>query len=119
MTDDLLVEKVLRAVELVPPRRVASYGDIAQIVGTGPRQVGAIMARWGSDVSWWRITNASGDFPLHLLTRAREHWDEEGIPLKPNGRGCRIAAHRADLEVLATAWHEATRDLPDTSNPED
>ena len=59
MTDDLLVEKVLRAVELVPPGRVASYGDIAQIVGTGPRQVGAIMARWGSDVSWWRITGVS------------------------------------------------------------
>jgi len=119
VTDELLVEKVLRAVELVPPGRVASYGDIAQIVGTGPRQVGAILARWGSDVSWWRITNASGDSPLHLLTQARERWDEEGIPLKPSGRGCRISPYRADLEVLAAAWYEATRDLPDTSGPDD
>ncbi|GAA1393994.1 MGMT family protein [Luteococcus peritonei] len=110
--DELLVERVLRAVELVPAGRVASYGDIATLVGTGPRQVGRVMAHWGSDVAWWRITNASGDFPPHLLERARDHWADEGVELRPGGRGCRIASHRADLEQLALAWHRATRDLP-------
>lgn len=106
------MEKVLRCAELVPPGQVASYGDLAAIVGTGPRQVGSVISRWGSDVCWWRITNSSGDLPAHLRGEAFRHWDEEGIAVKPNGLGCRIAAHRADLDALAAAWQRATPDLP-------
>ena len=40
--DDVLVERVLRAVELVPRGRVVSYGDLAALVGTGPRQVAVV-----------------------------------------------------------------------------
>ena len=35
-------ERVLRAVELVPAGRVVSYGDLAALVGTGPRGMGAV-----------------------------------------------------------------------------
>lgn len=59
--DETLTELVLRAVELVPPGRLVSYGDVAALLGTGPRQVGAVMAREGHGVQWWRVTNASGD----------------------------------------------------------
>jgi methylated-DNA-protein-cysteine methyltransferase related protein len=38
--DERLDELVLRAVELVPPGRVVSYGDLGHVVGTGPRRVG-------------------------------------------------------------------------------
>lgn len=109
--DDRVVELVLRAVEQVPRGRVVSYGDIAGLVGTGPRHVGSIMSRHGSGVTWWRVTNAYGDLPLHLVDTARGHWAEEGIGWKPNGRGCRIADHRADLVELADAWEVATADL--------
>ncbi|GGK61235.1 MGMT family protein [Ornithinimicrobium pekingense] len=110
--DDLLVERVLRAVELVPPGRVVSYGDLADLVGIGPRQVGSIMRHWGGDVTWWRVVSHAGDLGGGLLTRARPHWDAEGIAVKPNGLGCRIADYRADLALLAADYERAVADLP-------
>lgn len=101
-------EKVLTAVELVPPGSVVSYGDIAELVGTSARRVGAIMSRQGSAVPWWRVTNASGELPADLLDEAGRRWAEEGIRRSASGRGCRIAQHRADLLALGAAW-EATQ----------
>lgn len=109
--DDVLVERVLRAVELVPRGRVVSYGDLAALVGTGPRQVGSIMRVYGSNVTWWRVTNASGDLPWHLRQAAFVEWAVEGIEVKPNALGCRIRDHRADLEALAVAWEATVADL--------
>lgn len=111
--DDLVVERVLRLVELIPAGRVVSYGDIGRIVGIGPRQVGAVMSEWGSDVPWWRVTSHAGDFGGDLLRRARPHWKREGIVVKPNGLGCRIADHRADLAALELDWRAAIADLPE------
>ncbi len=111
--DEVLVERVLRAVEQVPAGRVVSYGDLAALVGIGPRQVGSILRHWGDNVTWWRVTGHAGDFHADLLARARPHWDEEGIRVKPNGRGCRIADHRADLSALAADYARATADLTD------
>lgn len=111
LTSDDLVERVLRAVELVPPGRVVSYGDIAELVGIGPRQVGRILSVWGTSVPWWRVTNSYGDLPVHLTAEFTSRWADEGIELKPNGRGCRIAHHRADLAEWAGRSAEATGDL--------
>ncbi len=110
--DDLLAERVLRAVEQIPPGRVASYGDIAALVGVGPRHVGNVMRHFGSDVPWWRVTSRDGDFGGDLLDRARPHWADEGILVKPNGLGCRIADYRADLSALHAAYAGAVADLP-------
>ncbi len=112
-----MVERVLRAVEAVPRGHVVSYGDVAALVGVGPRQVGSIMRLYGSNVTWWRVTNASGDLPGTLMDEARELWAAEGILLKPNGRGCRIAEYRADPRVLGDAYARAVADL-DTSRPD-
>ena len=109
--DERVVELVLRAVEQIPPGAVASYGDIADLVGIGPRQVGAVMSRYGAGVTWWRVTNAQGEFAPDLLERARPHWLEEGIELKANRRGCRIDRFRCDLAALAAAWEAAIADL--------
>ena len=38
---DWVVERVLTCVEQVPPGRVVAYGEVGEIVGVGPRQVGA------------------------------------------------------------------------------
>lgn len=111
--DDITVERVLLAVEQIPPGRVAAYGDIAALLGIGARQVGRIMHDWGSDVAWWRVTNRDGDLPTGLLPRALPHWDAEAIGLKPNGRGCRIAAYRADLIALADDYEHALRTTRD------
>ena len=105
------MEKVLRAVELVPPGRVVSYGDLAALVGTGPRHVGAILREYGSGVAWWRVTSAAGDPPRHKRSAAFEHWAGEGLAIKPNGRGCRMGEYRADLVELAARHSEAIVDL--------
>jgi alkylated DNA nucleotide flippase Atl1 len=109
--DELLVERVLIAVEQVPRGRVVAYGDLAELIGIGPRQVGAVMSRYGSNVTWWRVTSSYGDLPQHLHDEAQPHWAEEGITWKPNGLGCRIADFRADLARLADDYERATREL--------
>lgn len=105
------MERVLLAVEQIPPGRVASYGLIASLVGTGPRQVGRIMREYGSFVPWWRVTSAAGDLSGQLLDAARPHWDAEGIAVKPNGLGCRYADHAMDAAELAAAYHAASARL--------
>lgn len=125
MASELTIERVLTLVELVPRGRVVSYGDLGKIVGIGPRQVGSFMRHHSDGLTWWRITNASGDLPAPLRERARPHWTDEGILFKRNGLGCRIADYRADLDALATAYQEriaatlATMGtaIPHTSNP--
>ncbi|MFC5319755.1 MGMT family protein [Brachybacterium alimentarium] len=114
--DDLTVERVLRVVEAIPEGRVAAYGEVGAIVDVGPRLVGRIMRTWGSGVPWWRVTNASGDHPL--LARALPHWEAEGIVVKPNGRGCRMAEFGADLDLLAEAAECACAELADLADLE-
>lgn len=109
--DELLVESVLRAVDLIPRGRVASYGDIGRIVGIGPRQVGAVMSGYGDGAPWWRVTAASGGYSSDLLERARPHWREEGTVLTPDGKRAWIERCRADLDDLASQWERAVADL--------
>lgn len=104
--DEGLVERVLTVVEAVPEGRVTTYGDIAELLGVGPRQVGAVMSQYGAAVCWWRVTNSKGELPPHLLDEARQNWMAEGIALASSGRGVRIAAHRADLGQVAITLHD-------------
>lgn len=96
------VDRVRLAVSLVPAGRVASYGNIGAITGVGPRQVGAIMRDHSEGLPWWRIVSHDG--VLVPLAAARPHWAAEGIDVRPDGRGCRIASYRADLAELATEY---------------
>lgn len=115
--DDLTVERLLRVVEAIPPGRVAAYGEVGAIVGVGPRLVGRIMRTWGSSTPWWRVTNADGDHPL--LARALPHWEKEGIAVKPNGRGCRMAEFGADLDRLRADSAASLAELEDPGDTED
>ncbi len=59
-------KKVIQAVERIPYGKVASYGQIALIVGfpRGARQVGWILNSTEKDrnvnIPWWRVINNSG-----------------------------------------------------------
>lgn len=105
--DDFLIDRVLLVVTLIPPGRVASYGDVGRIAGAGPRQVGLILARHGDGEPWWRVTNARGDLPGDLLAAARPYWEAEGIPIRPDGRGARLASTRADQARLTAEFRAA------------
>ena len=102
---ELTVERVLRAVECIPAGRVVSYGDVAELVGTSARRVGAIMASAGSGVPWWRVVNAAGRLPGHLVAEASRRWAEEGTPVV-DGR-CVMPFARTDL-MRWSAEYEAT-----------
>lgn len=101
------MDRVLLAVEQIPAGRVASYGDIAELVGTGPRQVGSVLSRYGADVTWWRVTAHNGTMAAGLIDRAREHWAAEGIPVTASRTGCRIGACRADRIALRRSYATA------------
>ena len=79
------VERVLEYVEQVPRGRVTTYGSIADAVGGGPRQVGAVMSRHGGPVPWWRVVRADGSLPPSHEVEARQCYLEEGTPLRPSG----------------------------------
>ncbi len=94
--DEAYVEAVLAAVEEIPSGRVMAYGQVAEYVGLGgPRQVGAIMSRYGSAVPWWRVVTASGRLPPGSERRALDELRAEGTPLRGTGRDIHVDMRRA------------------------
>jgi alkylated DNA nucleotide flippase Atl1 len=90
-------ERVLELVERIPPGRVLSYGDIADYVGEGgPRGAGAVMARWGGGVPWWRVVRADGSPAPGHEARALARLAAEGTALRRGGTRVDMTAARWD-----------------------
>lgn len=85
---DEYADRVLSVAERIPPGRVMTYGDVAEFIGRGgPRQVGRVMALYGSPVPWWRVVRADGrPLPGHERD-ALEHYRVEGTPLRATTTG--------------------------------
>jgi len=96
------VERVLQYVERIPRGRVSTYGAIADAVGGGPRQVGAVMSRHGGPVPWWRVVRADGSLPPSHHDEARQAYLEEGTPLRPSGA----------VDIVRAFWAPAQRRPP-------
>ncbi|WP_103530823.1 MGMT family protein [Streptomyces sp. SM11] len=96
-------ERVLDVADLIPPGRVMTYGDIAEWLGDGgPRQVGRVMALYGSAVPWWRVVRADGTLlPAHEL-RALDHYRAEGTPLRETSR--RVEGHIPRIDMRRARW---------------
>lgn len=74
-------EAVFAVVAMIPSGKVLSYGDIAELLGAGgPRQVGKVMGRGGSEVTWWRVLRSNGTMPAALQPMAEPHWAHEKTP---------------------------------------
>ena len=94
---DEYTEDVLSVVERIPTGRVMSYGDIAEYVGRGgPRQVGAVMSRWGGGVPWWRVVRSDGRPASGHEVRALSHYAGEGTPMRPGSDRVDMAEARWD-----------------------
>ncbi len=82
--------QVLALVRLIPPGRVATYGDIARLVpGVTARLVGYMMAGTGAqkDLPWHRVVNARGAVSPHAhAARQRALLEQEGIRFGKDGR---------------------------------
>jgi methylated-DNA-protein-cysteine methyltransferase-like protein len=57
-------DRLYKLVAEIPPGQVATYGQLAKIVGCGPRQVGqalgALDGKSAKKVPWHRVVNAQG-----------------------------------------------------------
>ena len=86
-------QKMLLVVREIPPGRVATYGQIAWIVGAAsPRMAGYALGGLSedTDVPWQRVVNRHGGIsprgdPL-ATDRQRKRLIEEGIQFQPDGR---------------------------------
>jgi len=60
MTMMTLAGEVRATVVRIPPGAVATYGDIARVLGVGPRQVGQAMRMLDDGIPWHRVVHADG-----------------------------------------------------------
>lgn len=78
--DDDLAQRILACVELIPPGRVFTYGDVAEYVGAPtPRMIGRVLALDDGSVPWHRVLRANGSLAEHLYTEQRQRLLAEGV----------------------------------------
>lgn len=85
-------EAVYAVVRQIPAGRVATYGQVADMVEglrVSAREVGAIMNESPPDVPWQRVVGAGGHLPIGkrspaLKMRQRELLESEGVAFLPN-----------------------------------
>lgn len=87
-----LYKRIYNVVQMIPPGQVASYGRVARIVRTGPRQVGYAMAALSDDqdVPWHRVINSRGEISQRKEggsdDRQRQLLLAEGVVFDERGR---------------------------------
>jgi methylated-DNA-protein-cysteine methyltransferase-like protein len=85
-------EQVQQVIHCIPPGKVATYGQIARILGMphAARTVGWALRAVpeGSDVPWQRVVNARGTLSLDTYGAAiqRALLEKEGIVFDEQGR---------------------------------
>jgi methylated-DNA-protein-cysteine methyltransferase-like protein len=85
-----LFPRIYAIVRQIPPGNVASYGQIAKIVGCTAREVGYAMAGVKSDdIPWQRVINSQGKISLGEQfggALQRELLENEGVQFDARGR---------------------------------
>ena len=86
--DDALIYEILSVVEEIPKGKVASYGQIARLIGRekNSRLVGKVlsMAEFYGEYPCHRVVNHAGRLALHFVEQ-RELLRKEGVSFKENG----------------------------------
>jgi|DewCreStandDraft_4_1066084.scaffolds.fasta_scaffold154810_2 methylated-DNA-protein-cysteine methyltransferase-like protein len=98
---------VYAVVRSIPSGRVATYGQVAELVEeytVSARAVGQIMAFCPPDVPWHRVVGARGTLPIHrrdpgMAREQRRRLEAEGVEFESDGR-IRIAAFQLEVEDL-------------------
>lgn len=91
---------IYRAVHQIPEGTVATYGQIAEIAGCGPRQVGRALSELppGSDCPWHRVINARGTVSIRSSNH-KAHLGQEDL-LKAEG----IAFDNGRVDLKVYRW---------------
>lgn len=86
--DENLIYEILSVVEEIPEGKVASYGQIARMIGRdkNARLVGKVlsMAEYYGDYPCHRVVNSAGRLAPHFMEQ-RQLLLEEGVQFKDNG----------------------------------
>lgn len=86
-TSPAFYARVWEVVRSIPPGRVASYGQVAELAGMprGARQVGRALRLAPTSLPWQRVVTASGRiaFPVHSDAYRRQcaRLSEEDVPV--------------------------------------
>ncbi len=87
--------RVLDVVDAIPAGSVMTYGEVADQVGVrAPRAVGAVMARYGSEVPWHRVVYGDGRLPPGHEAEAGRRLRSEGVALSGDRVDLRAARWR-------------------------
>ncbi len=85
-------ERVFEIVRSIPPGRVMTYGQIAEILGEGytPRTVGFVMHAASDSTPWHRVINAQGGCSTGRVViphdKQRRMLESEGVKFNKSGR---------------------------------
>lgn len=86
--NEALIYEILSAVEEIPYGKVASYGQIAKLIGRdkNARLVGKVlsMSEYYGSYPCHRVVNSSGRTAPHFYEQ-RSLLESEGVTFKPNG----------------------------------
>ena len=95
-----LYTRIYAVVRQIPRGKVATYGQIAEIVGDcTARMVGYAMAASPDDVPWQRVINAQGK-----VSPRADHWGSDVQRLRLEEEGIRFdAEHRVNLPAVRWA----------------
>ena len=91
-----LADSILMVADAIPSGQVSTYGDLARVVGCGPRLVARVLASSDGQVCWWRVVRADGTIAEHLVAEGSQRLASEGVAVRA-GR-VDLARHRARLE---------------------
>ena len=91
-----LADSILLATDAIPAGQVSTYGDIAKIVGCGPRLVARVLAGSGGQVRWWRVVRSNGTIAEQLVAEASSRLAAEGVPVHAGRVDLKL--HKAALE---------------------
>lgn len=84
--------RVYRIVRLIPPGRVMTYGQLAEILGDGytPRTIGFVMHGSDDKTPWHRVVNAQGGCSTGRVVlphdKQQRLLEAEGISFNERGR---------------------------------
>ncbi|WP_406663219.1 MGMT family protein [Gallaecimonas sp. GXIMD1310] len=82
-------ERLYALVALIPPGQVATYGQLASLLGWHARQVGRLMGQCPAQLPWHRVVNAQGRCsPRSGLEHQEQHQRllAEGVNMTGSGR---------------------------------
>jgi methylated-DNA-protein-cysteine methyltransferase-like protein len=85
-------ERVYRIVRSIPPGRVMTYGQLAEILGDGytPRTVGFVMHGSDDKTPWHRVINAQGACSTRGIVlphdKQQRMLEAEGVAFNKRGR---------------------------------